>query len=237
MQTSGPKAGTGAEHGKAVRRAGPGDGSHLLDGQLGVLPHEGLKGDGVPHRESLLAEDDPVAGVEKDGVPVFVGHHGVGLVIGVAGDPGLRMTEDLVVVKAIGTLPHPPLQLPLGGAQLEGLPGQGHQDQQHAVEQQQAAHQALVGVAIGPGHQADHAEQPAQGLGPPGLLLADGGLSQPVQGGQGRDVVGGLVDKGIQGFVLFVVHRLTSFFPGRKRKNALVPSGGLRAKNKFRGTT
>ena len=165
-----------------------------------MLPDEGLEGHGVSHGEAFLVQDDPVAQIEENGVPVGVGHHGVGLVIGIPLDAGLGVANDLILVKLIGALPHAPLELPLGGAELEGLPGDGHQQQQHAIQQQQAAHQALVGIAIGAGHQTDHAQQPAQHFGPPGLVLSDAGFRQVVQGGEGLDVVSGVVDKGIQGF-------------------------------------
>ena len=165
-----------------------------------MLPDEGLEGHSVSYGEAFFVQDDPVAQVEENGVPIGVGHHGVGLLIGIPLDAGLGVADDLILVKFIGTLPHAPLELPLGGAELEGLPGDGHQQQQHAIQQQQAAYQALVGIAIGTGHETHYAQQPAHHFGSPGLVLSDAGLGQVVQGGEGLDVIRGVVDKGIQGF-------------------------------------
>ena len=123
---------------------------------------------------------------------------GESLLIGVPGDAGLGVADDFLLIKFIGALPHPPGELPLGGAQLEILPGDGYQQQNHAVQQQQAAHQVLVGIAVSAAHQAHHAQQPAQAFGPAGFFLSDTGLRQPVQGGEGLDVIGGVIDKGIQ---------------------------------------
>ena len=77
--------------------------------------------------------------VKENGVPIRAADHGKHLLIGVARHARPGAADHLFLVKLIGTLPHPLLQLLLGGPQLEGLPAQDHNEQHHAVQQQQAA--------------------------------------------------------------------------------------------------
>ena len=126
-----------------------------------------------------------MAGVKEDDIPCHVGDHGKDLLVGIPLLPGGCGADDLLLIEFVGALFHPLGQLPLGGAQLEVLPGDEQDQQDHAVQHHQAAHQVLVGVAVHAAHQADEAQHAADPLGSAGLFPADAELCQAVHGPKG----------------------------------------------------